>query len=958
MTTDSSIVEAAPLDVAFARQAAATPEAPALLVGGSTVPYGELWRDSLRIAGALVRRGVGPGDVVGLHLERGRGWVAALVGVHRAGAAVLPLPPSYPLERRQAIAAAAAPVVVLVDDETPLPPELETVSLDLSTLEEGAGADETDEAALEATLPVREAGTGLELEPAFVLSSSGTTGRPKLIVRSHRSFFHRLGWTWRTLPFGEGEVGCQKAHQTTTHAVYELFEPLLRGVPTLLVPDAEVRNLEAFWARVRESGVTRLLLVPSMLRATLESGLPLPPGLEAVILMGEAVSTPLARRAVEAFADDTALYSIYGSTEASSVLAADLRTVPLDGPAPPLGVPLEAGIAVRVLDPDGRPVAPGESGRLNLGGPALFDGYLGDPELTARLLREVGGERLFDTRDDVRLGEDGALDFLGRTDSTVKIRGFRVDLLEVERRLRELEGVSEGVAVAAAAPGGESVLWAYVTPASVDTAEGLARLREVLPDHAVPSLLQALDELPRTPSAKVDRRRLAEGGIEAGGPDGPPRWSDADPSPAERVVAGVWARVLGHDTFALDSSFFEAGGTSLSAFTVVRELRDAFDLDGGGLDVTHLLADPTVAGLARRLAPGDGGVIPDDPAAAGLVVLRTGRSADAPPLFLVSAAGGTLGAYSRLVAALRTPRPVVGLEDPYLWGARDPKGSFDDWVDRFVAGVRHRQPRGPYHLCAYSSAGAFGWEVVRRLEALGERVATLVLIDPMAIDSLDRGRWGWWAARCSYEHPLVRLGARLVGRARAPLVRGVVRLSDDGVPKAGAHPGPGPEEVARMVDGAGEGGGFLRRVASLMELDSGARIPDFETDADGEEAGPVFQRFVEAVRTAHPEVDPARLERIVRQYGVQVQFQRAYPLRPVSADVVLFEPESGYAGLLADLVRPFAGSLRSHRLPVGEPTPRQAELLEAFMGWAPHYWCMRDDTFSQGVAEELDRLLA
>jgi hypothetical protein len=160
-----------------------------------------------------------------------------------------------------------------------------------------------------------------------------------------------------------------------------------------------------------------------------------------------------------------------------------------------------------------------------------------------------------------------------------------------------------------------------------------------------------------------------------------------------------------------------------------------------------------------------------------------------------------------------------------------------------------------------------------------------------------------------------------------------------------------------MVDGALEGGGFLRRLASLMELDSGARIPDFETDADGEEARPVFQRFVEAVQTAHPEVDPVRLERIVRQYGVQVKYQRTYPLRPVSADIVLFEPESGYAGMLADLIRPFAGSLRSYRVPVGEPTPRQAELLEPFMGWRTHYWCMRDDTFSEEVAQVLDGLL-
>ena len=687
-------------------------------------------------------------------------------------------------------------------------------------------------------------------------------------------------WTWKEDPYTKGDLCCQKSHMTTTHAIYELFEPLLRGVPTLIIPDAEVRNLEAFLARVREFGVTRLLLVPSMLRATLEGGLSLPVELRAVILMGEAVSSPLARRAVEAFPASTALYSIYGSTEASSVLEANLRTAPLDGPAPPLGVPLAPEITVRVLDPDGQAVTPGGSGRLHLGGPALFDGYLGDPELTAEVLREIRGERLFDTRDDVRLGPKGELDFLGRTDSTVKIRGFRVDVLEVERRLRELDGVTEAVAVAATAPGGESVLRAYVTPGDVDTGAALEALRGVLPDHAVPSLVQALGEFPRTPSAKVDRRRLAQEGLD--GPDavGMPRWSPGDRSPAEGTVAEVWSRVLGHWSFAPDTSFFEAGGTSLSAFTAVRELRAAFELDPDRLDVTDLLADPTVAGLAARIASGEAGAAPEAAAAPGLVVLRTGRSTGAAPLFLVSAAGGTLGAYSRFVAALSTTRPVVGLEDPSLWGARDPREPFHSWVDRFVALIRHRQPRGPYHLCAYSSAGAFGWEITRRLEAEGESVETLVLIDPMALDSLNRRRWGWWAARCSYANRLVRRGARLAGRARSPVSRLVARLADDGAPASLSE--PTPQEVAHLVDGAGRGGAFLQRLAWLMELDSGTRIPDFDAESGEGDGPPVLERFLQAVREVHPEVDPVRLERIVRQYGVQVPVSYTHLTLPTS----------------------------------------------------------------------------
>ncbi|MEJ2541333.1 MAG: non-ribosomal peptide synthetase, partial [Gemmatimonadota bacterium] len=623
------------LDLAFARQARATPDAPALVEAGRVTSYAELEGAAGHIAGLLQARDVGDGAIVGLHLERGHSWVAATLGALSTGAAVLPLPPSYPLERRRAIVAGAEPAIVLADEATPVPAELDAPVLDLSP---GAGAV--------GALPERVEDGPPGASPAFVMSSSGTTGRPKLIVRSHRSFFHRLEWTWRTLPFRDGEVGCQKAHQTTTHAVYELFEPLLRGIPSLIVPDATVRDLEAFWSEVRSAGVTRLLLVPSMLRATLEEAAFTPPPIRALILMGEAVPPGLARSAVEAFPPSTPLYSIYGSTEASSLLAVDLRRAAREESGLPLGEPLSADITTQVLGTDGRPVARGETGRLHIRGPALFDEYLGDEELTASVVRRVDGERWFDTRDDVRIHPDGSLRFVGRTDHTVKIRGFRVDLDEVERHLRGLPGVSDAVAVAAPAPagGGALVLHTYVTPSDPDPEELLRQLRDVLPEHAVPSLLRAVDEFPRTSSGKVDRRRLAQEGL-----SGEQRWSDAGRSDEERALAGIWGRILGHGEFSHDTSFFEAGGSSLSAFALLREVRDRFALDPAELDVTHILANPTIEALARRLSREREGHVPEDHASPGLVVLKTGRSPLAPPLVLLSAAGGTLGAYQRLV---------------------------------------------------------------------------------------------------------------------------------------------------------------------------------------------------------------------------------------------------------------------------------------------------------------------
>jgi thioesterase domain-containing protein len=322
----------------------------------------------------------------------------------------------------------------------------------------------------------------------------------------------------------------------------------------------------------------------------------------------------------------------------------------------------------------------------------------------------------------------------------------------------------------------------------------------------------------------------------------------------------------------------------------------------------------------------------------------------------VSSAGGSLGAYARFARALDSPRPVVGLEDPYLSGRRSLGASFGQWVGHFVDMIRHRQDAGPYHICAYSSAGAFGWEIVRRLEGAGAEVAALVLIDPMSLDSRRRTRWGWWAARCSYAHPVVRWGARIAGRLRSPLSRAAARVVGEGAARDDLM--PRGREAEAMGEEALQNASLLRRLACLMELDTGVPLPSVEAPDAAPDPPPPFARFRTAVTTAHPQADPDRLERMVRQYGVQVQCQRGYALRPVAAPVFIFEPESGYAGLLEGLVRPFAGSLQAFRVPVGTPSPRQQELLEGFQGWRPHYWCMRDETFAAGVAAEVDRLLA
>jgi acyl-CoA synthetase (AMP-forming)/AMP-acid ligase II/acyl carrier protein len=634
------------LHAQFEEQAKRTPDRVALYHGDRSITFADLKARSDRIAAALRSRGIRDGRFVGLHMERSIDYVTSVLGVLKANNAVVPLPPSYPEGRLRDILSFAALDAVSDDDATPLSPLLGGSVVDFSDLSSGAGAEES-------------APPGSCDQPAFVLCSLGSTGTPKMIVRSHRSFFHRLNWTWGKHPYASGEVCCQKAYMTTTHAIYELFEPLLRGTPVVIIPDQEVRNLELFWETITRRRISRLLIVPSVLQASLDMPGFVAPPITVLVLMGEYVHPGLAGRAVRAFPEQTQLFSIYGSTEASSTLVCDLRASFRPGEELPLGTPISPDVRAHVLGTDLAPVAPGDAGMLYVGGPALFKEYLKDPALTASVLvgAPEGAGNLYNSHDQVRLTPDGSLQFVGRVDDTVKIRGFRVDLQEVERTLLLHPGISQGAVLTSESGAGSAMLLAFYTPATVDQASVYQALRDRLPAYMVPSVLVGLSALPRTPSGKIDRRRLLE--------DYASRAVTAqsrDLSETEARVTRVWKDVLKHGDIRLDSSFFEVGGTSLTVFAALHRLREAFGLDRTRLSDQSLYQFPTVADLASYIDSVKRGDAPLTTARnAVLVNLKMGADRSLPPFFVIAPSGGTLGAYEKLARALEDPH-AVGLE--------------------------------------------------------------------------------------------------------------------------------------------------------------------------------------------------------------------------------------------------------------------------------------------------------
>jgi len=874
-------------------------------------------------------------------MERSIDYVIGLLAILKSNSAVVPLPPSYPEGRLRDILSFAALDAVIDDDDTPLSPLLNDSVLHFSDLSRGVGEGQS-------TI------LGSSDQAAFVLCSSGSTGTPKMIVRSHRSFFHRLRWTWDNHPYVSGEVCCQKAYMTTTHAIYELFEPLLRGIPVVIVPDQEMRNLELFWDTIKRRAISRLLIVPSALQASLDMPGFVAPPVKVLVLMGEYVHPRLAGRAIESFPEPTRLYSIYGSTEASSTLVCDLKESFRPGAELPLGTPISADVRAYVLGPDLERVATGDVGRLYIQGPALFKEYLKNPALTGSVfVKAPDGGNLYDTHDQVRLMADGNLHFVGRIDDTVKIRGFRVDLQEVERTLLLHPEVSQAAVLLHQSDAGSSKLLAFFTPGTVDQSDVYRVLRDRLPAYMVPSVLVGLSELPLTSSGKIDRRQLLEDYANRASTGAPSR----DQSETEARVAAVWMDVLKHGDLRRDSSFFEVGGTSLTVFAAIHRLREAFHLDRSQLSDQSVYQYPTLAALAAYIDGVTSGSAPlASPTNAILVTLKRGSDRSLPPLFVIASSGGTLGAYEKLVRALKTKRDVVGVRDPFIWGERTPTMGFQSWVTLYVDAIRERQPRGPYHLGAYSSAGPFGYEVAQHLRREGEEVALLALIDPLGIDQKSTRHFGYWAFRArSMRRPFKRL-VLLAGWLRLA-VPSVIR---DGGLSGRDNPNPMTEEqFLRCAAQARKNKVHMVGLSALLELNTGLPVALTDMELSQVEPNQYLAVLLARVKAVAPEIEAGTIENIaIQYYCLQTRAMQAYRLQRYEGKVVIFEPDGPDKGLVAAQFRPYVRNLRVRFLKLGGQSERTRTVSERFpKGLRLHYLSMRDDEFVTRLSEELEALL-
>lgn len=710
------------LSALVADQARKTPDAPALADAHWQFSYREMRQQVVALAQLLRQRGVKPGDSVAVALPRSVFLTLALHGIVEAGAAWLPLDTGYPDDRLRMMLEDARPSL-LITSEDQLARFSDIPGLESLCYQQPLAAG--DDAPLALSTPEHT---------AYIIFTSGSTGRPKGVMVGQTAIVNRLLWMQDRYPLSADDVVAQKTPCSFDVSVWEFWWPFIAGAQLVMAEPEAHRDPQAMQQFFAHYGVTTTHFVPSMLAAFVASldadSVAACRTLRRVFCSGEALPTELCREWERL--TGAPLHNLYGPTEA----AVDVSWYPACGPelaavtgsSVPIGWPVW-NTGLRILDAAMRPVPPGVAGDLYLTGIQLAQGYLGRPDLTAsRFIADpfAPGERMYRTGDVARWLTNGAVEYLGRSDDQLKIRGQRIELGEIDRVMSALPDVAQAVSHAcvfnqAAATGGDArQLVGYLVSDSglpLDTAALKARLAEQLPPHMVPVVLMQLADLPLSANGKLDRKALplpTLGGERSGRP----------PEPGmETLVATAFSQLLGCEVNDIDADFFALGGHSLLAMRLAAQLSRQL-----ARQVTpgQVMVASTVGKLSALLAAD----LSDEQARRlGLDTLLPLRESDGPTLFCFHPASGFAWQFSVLARYLSPRWSITGIQSPRPQGPMASAASLDEVCEHHLRTLLAQQPHGPYYLFGYSLGGTLAQGIAARLRQRGEAVAFLGLLD-------------------------------------------------------------------------------------------------------------------------------------------------------------------------------------------------------------------------------------
>ncbi|RTE06428.1 amino acid adenylation domain-containing protein [Paenibacillus whitsoniae] len=725
-------VQAAPIEDAWAgrnlvelfhEQVAKHPDALAVTYEGEVLTYAELNVRSNQLAHFLISRGVGPEQIVALLLPRSTNMMVGVLAVLKAGAGYLPLDPDYPIDRLTFMLEDTQPACIIgcLDTASVLAGEEVLLIDEPQTSELLSRYLETDPADGDRVMPLTPENV------AYIIYTSGSTGKPKGVVIPHSNVVRLFSATDHWYGFGPQDVWTLFHSYAFDFSVWEMWGALLYGGKLVVVPHRTSRSPEAFLELLCEARVTVLNQTPSafyqLMQADKENAeLGQKLALRYVIFGGEALDLGHLRDWYDRH-DEKAplLVNMYGITETTvhvsyyplSRALTESKASSLIGGAIP-------DLQVYVLDSCMQHVPTGVTGEMYVAGAGLARGYWKRPGLTAdRFLADPygpPGSRMYRTGDLARWLEDGTLDYLGRIDHQVKIRGFRIELGEIEAVTAQVDGVSKAVVIAREDIPGDKRLVAYVVPeagAELDTNALRQHASEALPNYMVPSAFVVMPELPLTVNGKLDRKALLVPDFSSAAGGRGPR------TPQEEILCDLYAETLGLAKVGIDDGFFDLGGHSLLAVKLMSGIREAL---GVSLSIGTLFEAPTVAGLAARLEGGD-----SEGALEVLLPLR--RSGKHAPFFCIHPAGGLSWCYAGLMKSLGPDYPIYGLQARGIARPEPLPGDLMEMAADYIAHIRSVQPHGPYYLLGWSLGGNVAQAIASLLQADGEEIALLVMLD-------------------------------------------------------------------------------------------------------------------------------------------------------------------------------------------------------------------------------------
>jgi amino acid adenylation domain-containing protein len=689
----------------FAAQAKKTPDAIALEFGGQQMTYSVLDASANQLAHHLVSLGIGPEVLVGVCLERSIDMVVGVLAILKAGGAYVPLDPSFPQARLSHMVEDSKMTVLLTHRD--LEKELEVVPPSIVRLD--SDWDEIAKLSADATgLPA--AGSDSR---AYVLYTSGSTGKPKGVEISHRAIVNFLLSMQMEPGFTADDILLAVTTLSFDIAGLELYLPLITGGRVVIASREDTHDPSRLMKHLREAGITVMQATPATWRGLIQAGWIGTPNLK-ILCGGEAMPRDLAEELLSRCGE---LWNMYGPTE--TTVWSTVHKVTSGTGSVSIGHPI-ANTQLYVLNAQRGLTPQGVAGELYIGGDGLARGYLHRSELTQERFVPSPfepGARLYRTGDLARWLPDGTVECLGRVDNQVKIRGFRIELGEIEAKLGEFPDVRQAAVIAREDTPGDKRLVAYYTASQPDISSEALRthLSASLPEYMVPAAYVRMETLPQTPNGKLDRKALPAPESGAYGSRG----YEAPQNETETALATIWAEILKVDRVGRNDNFFELGGHSLLAVQLMLRLQQI--IPGDALPLRAILEAPTIERFSIWLSTQkwDQHQL--------LVRMRPG-SPSRPPLFSTTGAGGNVIFMRPLAMALPADLPFYCFQAKGLDGS-EPFATVEEQASSYVDEIRKVQPHGPYHLVGGCYGGLVAFEMARRLEELGEPVATLFVVD-------------------------------------------------------------------------------------------------------------------------------------------------------------------------------------------------------------------------------------